>query len=346
MKQKNLYLQDGYLDFDQVIDDRYPFTFIIAGRGTGKTFGALWSSYLYTHKTGKPIIYMRRTSKQADLLTTTVFNPYKSINSVKGINVQPYKIAKGIKGYYDTINGEPAGSYIAVQAALTTFGNFRGFDGLDFDIIVYDEFIKNLEERSIKDEAFALKNVYETVNRNRELNGQPALKLICLSNSNAIDNDIFVGFEIVSDAETMIKLGKNQFYDDERGIAIYNLTDSPISQSKRKTALYKADAGSSYTDMAIGNKYADYDTTYVRSQPLREYRPIVKYGEMTVYKHKSDLRLYATFHSSGSCPKYDTTSIERERFIKKYAYLWEHYLNTRVYFDSFIVKKYFEKIFV
>ena len=346
MKQKQLYQTDGYLNYDAVIDDHYPFTFIIGGRGTGKTYGALLHCFKYFKETQKPIIYMRRTSKQAELLTTVVFNPYKPINNVFCTDIRPYKISKGIKGFYEFVNDEPVGNYLSVMAALTTFSNFRGFDGLDFDILIYDEFIKNVEERSIKDEAFALKNVYETINRNRELQGRPPLKLIALSNSNAIDNDIFVGFEIVSAAETMIKLGKNQYYDDDRGIAIYNLTDSPISQSKRQTALYKADAGSNYTEMALGNKYADYDTTFVRSQPLREYRPIVQYGELTVYRHKSDTKIYASFHHSGSCPIFGTSSIERERFIRRYGYLWEHYLNTRVYFESFITKKYFEKIFI
>ena len=346
MKQKQIYLSSGYINFEEIVDPDYPFTFVVGGRGTGKTYGALRYAYQYYRSTGRPVIYMRRTSKQADLLTTDVFNPYKPLNNDLLVDIRPVKLGYGIKGFTEFTDGVAAAQHLAVMAALTTFSNFRGFDGLDFDLIIYDEFIRNEGERSIKNEAFALKNVYETINRNRELQGRAPLKLICLSNSNTLDNDVFVGFEIVAAAEKMIKLGKNQYYDDDRGIAIYNTDDSPISQRKRGTALYRADAGGSYTDMAIGNKYADYDTSYIKSQPLKEYRPIVRYGELTLYRHKSDVRIYASFHASGNCPIFGTSSIEKERFIRKYGYLWERYLNTNVFFDSFLCKSYFEKIFL
>ena len=346
MKQKQIYLPSGYIDFSQIADPDYPFTFMVGGRGTGKTFGALVYAYQYYKNTGKPAIYMRRTSKQAELLTTDVFNPYKPINTEYLTDIRPIKIGKGVKGFAEFTDDVASSDYISVMTALTTFSNFRGFDGLDFDLLIYDEFIKNEGERSIKNEAFALKNVYETINRNRELQGRPPLILLCLSNSNTLDNDVFLGFEIVSSAEKMKKLGKNQFYDDDRGIAIYDTDDSPISKRKKGTALYKADAGGAYTDMAIGNKYADYDTSYIKSQPLKEYRPVVKYGELTIYRHKSDVRIYASFHSSGSCPVFGTSSIEQERFIRKYGYLWERYLNTNVWFESFLCKSYFEKIFL
>lgn len=351
MKNKQLYLDNGYLDFSAIVDDDYPLAFVIGGRATGKSFGALQYVGIDHASEQTPFFYMRRTAKQADIISTAAFNPFRPVNKVRGSNIEPFPIQKGIYGFFHSlVNAEgktrPDGAYLGVIGSLTTFSNFRGFDGSNIEIAIYDEFIKNAGEKSIKDEAYALKNVYETINRNRELEGRPALKMICLSNSNAIDNDIFVGYGLVEAAEQMIRLGKNQYYDDDRRIAIYNLTDSPISARKRDTALYKADAGGSFTDMALSNKYADYDVSSVRSVPIKEYRPLCSFGEIAVYKHKAAAQYFVTFHKSGALDRYGTDSIEKARFIRGYGYLWEAYLNGKFIFETFLLKKLFEKIFI
>lgn len=350
IKQKTLYLPSGYLDFSAIVDNDYPFAFVIGGRGTGKTYGAL--KYAAEHGSEQhPFFYMRRTGKQADMISTHAFNPFKSLNKDLGWNIEPFPIAKGVTGFFhsfftDEGKLKPDGAYIATIGALNTFSNFRGFDSADVDLCIYDEFIRNAGEKSIKDEAFALKNAYETINRNRELSGADPLKMICLSNSNAIDNDIFIGFRLVEAAEKMIQTGKNQYYDEQRGIAIYNLTDSPISQRKKNTALYKADAESGFSAMSLGNKYADYDVTSVKSAPLQEYRPLCSFGEVAIYKHKSAPTYYCTWHKSGGIESFNTDSIDKSRFIRKYSHLWDAYLNGRFLFESFLIKKLFEKIFL
>lgn len=341
MKQINLYLPSGYLDVGSILKLGYPFNFVIGGRGTGKSYGALKAAADYYRGSGSPFLYMRRTKAQADMISNDIFNPFRPINLDHDWNIHTGKIMKGVSGFYD---GEKE-SYCGVIAALSTFSNFRGFDASDVDLCIFDEFIKNKGERSIKDEGFALKNVYETINRNRELQGRKPLQMICLSNSNAIDNDIFIDFEIVQYAELMIKIGKNQWYLPDQGIAIFNLTDSPISQLKSKTALYKADAGGAFTEMSLENKYEDYDTSMVRSVPLREYKPIVQYGELVCYRHKADGSYYGSFHRSGTVPTFSTTDIDQVRFVRKYIYLWQAYLKENISFESFIVKKYFERVF-
>lgn len=347
---KNLYLDSGYLDFNSVVDNQCPFAFVIGGRGTGKTFGALKYCKDYFDATGKPFIYMRRTKTQSDLVSTDIFNPFRPLNTAFGWSVQPFPITKGVYGFYETeVDAEgkvkPIGNYIGIIAALTTFSNFRGFDGSNIDIIVYDEFIKNKGEKSIKDEGFSLLNVFETVNRNREFYNSNPVKLICLSNSNAIANDIFVDLNLISRVEFMRKKNKNQYYDYGRGIAIYDLTDSAVSKNKKNTALYKMDNGGAFSDMSIGNKFEDYDNNLIKSEPLKEYIPKVKIGEICIYEHKSEQKYYITFHESGTMNIYGNTSIEKTKFIRKYNYLWDYYLSEKICFESFTCKKIFEEIF-
>lgn len=349
MKNKNLYLKSGYLDFAQIVDDDCPFAFVIGGRGTGKTYGALEYCRNYFETYHKPFIYMRRSSIQADLMATEVFNPFKKLNEDKGWNVQPFKITKSVDGFFNAeIDGDklkPAGPYMAVIAALSTFSNFRGFDGSNIDIVIYDEFIRNKGEKSIKDEGFALMNVFETINRNRELMGGTPVKLICLSNSNFIGNDVFIDLGLVHHAEYIREKKRNQYYDFGRGIAIYDLIDSPISKRKKDTALYRMDNGGAYSDMAIGNSYEDYDKSLIGSRPIKEYVPRVKYGEITIYSHKSNNTFYCTFHSSGTCQTFTDTKINKERFIRVFSFLWEVYLRGEMIFESYMAKKLFENIF-
>ena len=349
IKQKNLYLPNGYFDFRAAVDDECPFAFVIGGRATGKTFGALQYGYTDWRDTDRPFVYMRRTAKQAELVSTDVFNPFRPLNTAFGWNVQPFPITKGVYGYFDAeqLDGrsKPTGGHAAVIAALSTFSNFRGFDGSNIDLIIYDEFIKNAGEKSIKDEGESLLNVFETVNRNRELIGGKPVKLVCLSNSNAIANDIFIDLKLMGYVDFMRRHHKNQYYDYGRGIAIYDLSDSEISQRKKQTALYRMDDGSRYSKMALDNEYEDYDSTLIRSCPLSEYKPLASIRGLTIYTHKSDQQYYCTFHSSGKPEIYDSGEIDKTRFLRKYAYLWEAYLGERILFESLTVKKLFEDIF-
>lgn len=351
MKNKQMYLDSGYLDFRAVVDDECPFAFVVGGRGTGKTFGALKYCYDHWKETGRPFIYMRRTKTQAELVSTDIFNPFRPLNDLYGYSIQPYQVSKGVYGFYETCldsdgKRQPSGSYIGIIAALSTFSNFRGFDGSNVDIIVYDEFIRNAGEKALKDEGFSLMNVFETVNRNRELIGGVPVKLICLSNSNAISNDIFRDMQLVSRAEWMRSHGKNQYYDFGRGIALYDLADSTISRKKKDTALYRMDQEGSYSKMALDNEYHDLDPAQIKSEPLKEFRLMVSQGELNIYEHKSDPRYYVSTHRSGTAPTYGVSAIEKTRFVRKYPSLWEAYLQERMSFESFACKKMFEDLYV
>ena len=139
MKKQKLYLDSGYLNFDYLVNLPVDFIYVVGGRATGKTYGALaWlkeHNILYT--------YMRRTQTQLDMVTNPFFSPYKPINEDYGCNIQPLPIAKGCCALYDCdedgkpVTGEPLG----FTCALSTVANLRGFNLEEVKITIFDEFI-------------------------------------------------------------------------------------------------------------------------------------------------------------------------------------------------------------
>lgn len=345
----NKYLQSGYVDMKKIIDTDVPFIFVLGGRGTGKTYGTL----LETLNSGYKFMFMRRTQKQLDMINKPSLSPFKSINNDTHYNILPRPLSTGMVGFYhcefnpEKQEIEPASEPIGFSCALSVISNIRGFDGSDVDILVFDEFVGEKHERPIKNEGSAFLNAYETINRNRELKGQKPLKAVCLSNSTDLANPLFMELKLVTVVEKM-KRKKNDYYiDKDRGVAIWLLDDSPISQKKRETALYKlVDSGSDFYGMAIDNNFTNEEMGLIKSQNIIEYRLIVVIGELCIYKHKSKSLYYATDFKTGTCKRvYDTGEMEMKRFRRDFYQLWFAYLNSHIFFESYIHQLLFEKYF-
>ena len=200
---------------------------------------------------------------------------------------------------------------IGYTLALSTVSNLRGFDMSDCELLIYDEFIPEKHERPLKNEAQALFNAYETINRNRELVGEKPLKVLCLANANTITNPIFEALNIIDKVYTMENNNQVVSINEPRGFAVVLLSDSPISKLKQDTALYRLTSGSEFESMAIGNSYnVDFNRARVN---LVEYVPIFTVNGITIYQHKNKMELYATRHKSGGAVDIDTR-LYRKRY--------------------------------
>lgn len=349
MKKDSLYLPSGYMDPNFIMKKNLPFNFITGGRGTGKTYGFL--KYLYENKI--KFMYMRRTQNEVDLINKPQFTPYKSLNEDMGWNVGVAPISKYNAAFYnmeyDETNDKniPTGEPLGFTCALSTIAKMRGFDASDIKILLYDEFIPEKHAQKIRYEGQAFLNAYETINRNRELMGFPPLICVCLSNSNSIANAIYITLMLVNKAVWMKKNDKEFSIDSKRGIGLYLLDSSPISKLKEeKTAIGQLTKGTEYGKMAYGNEFADADESAVRPQKLIEYRPLVTVGEITIYRHKSKKIYYVSALKSGQ-PKEILTSGETDliRFSRNYSYLYDAYLDQRLFFESMVVNILFSKYF-
>lgn len=333
-----IYLDSGYLNVAEIMNSNYPFTFIIGARGVGKTYGVLKEIYEQNIKS----IILRRTQIQSDLISNSAFHPYLTLNNDMGWNVSVSNIAKNVTGLYKDIENDltPFGFI----CALSTFANLRGFDASGVDVVFYDEFIPEVNARPLKMEYETLLNMYETVNRNRELKGKSPVKLICCANSNTIDNPYFIGLGIVNKVASMQAKGKNVYVDEKRGLMVINLSDSPISKMKSGTALYKLSGEGEFSSMALSNIYRGVEYDYVKPCPIIEHIARVTVGEITIYRHKSKDRFYVSTHKSGSPIKFSSSTDDLQRYKQSCKMVFgTAFYEGRILFEDAISQVLFKK---
>ena len=332
-----LYLKNGYLNFSYILGFGCPIIIIIGGRGTGKTYGALLDSIENRRK----IILMRRTQSQADLINKPEFSPINPVAQDLGMPV----VVKQISKYNSALYLGEDEKLLGFTAALSTFSNLRGFDSSGVELLIYDEFIPEIHERPIKGEGLALLNVYETVNRNRELQGRKPLQMLLLSNANRLDSPILETLGLVNVVDRMRNKGQEEWINRERGIAIFLLQGSPISAAKADTALYRMVGDSSFSQMSLGNDFAFDDMADVRSLPLTGWKLQAQLGQLFIYK--KDNMYYISKHCAGTPGKvYEDTPIDRARFVRENPRCRDRILTHRIIYEDFSCKSYLTELYI
>lgn len=333
----SIYLSSGYIDIDSILSQNLPFNFIIGGRGTGKTYGALKAAYVNDIR----FMLMRRTQSQCDLINKPEFNPYKAVCADLSAEISVRSISKYNSIIYEQVS-EDSEKLLGYTCALSTIANLRGFDASDVQLMIYDEFIPERHERAMKNEGSAFLNAYETINRNRELKGQDPLQVLAMANAFDIANAIFLELGLVGICEKMQLKGQEVYINRERGVQIVLLQDSKISRAKADTALYKVASGS-FADMSLVNDFVYNDRSDVKSLPLKSYRLICVVGEIAIYKHKSMSEYYVSEHKTGSAVTYGSDEIGVKRYQKRFGMrLFSAYMHNNVRFESILTKSLFE----
>lgn len=329
-----MYLENGYVNMKDLLKNEFPFLFVVGGRGTGKTYGTL-KSILELQNDGciNRFLYIRRSQKEVDLLSSDATNPFKKVNEDLEINVKVEPVRMGL--YAFKLNDD----IIGYSAGLSTFHNLRGFDFSDVSLILWDEFIPEKTARPIPHEAETLFQLYESVNRNRELQGTEAVKLVALANSNQLANPIFMELNIINSLEKIVLKGGGTYRDKERGLMVVILSESPISAKKKKTALYKLVGKGDFAEMALSNDFADNDRDFIKPQNLSEYNPLTSIGGIAIWRHKSN-QLYYACQKEGAC-EFKTTEHDLKTYKLRYYYLINRYYDGSLLFSDILTKTLF-----
>lgn len=317
-----LYMDNGYINARETLESPYTFIFGVGARGIGKTYNYLDALV----KSKKKFILLRLKQDEADLISSEVANPFKPI---KGLEITAKKINKYIGGYYQK------DELVGVCMSLNCFASCRGMDFSDFDYIFLDEFIPEKHIKRIPALGEALKNCYETVNRNRELMGLPPVKLIAMANSLNMNNDILISFGLIDVIHKMQKTGEEVYYDKSRSLMMIYPRSSPISDAKAQTALYKLEGA--YADMALKNEFREFFEGNIKPQNLKGYRPYCIYDNLCIYRStQAQRRYYVTETRRGdfSGKEYTNTDFERVSFMRKYINLFDDYFSGKIIFEK------------
>lgn len=332
----DIYLPNGYINMDDIIRTEFPFIFIPAARGTGKTYGALKSYTMHQDQ----IILLRRMQKEIDLQNDRrgTGTSFAKVYNDMGIEYHVMKDGEIGRVYNDT------SEYCAsVNIALSTFAAVRGSFNYDhIERVFFDEFIAEPHVRKIKDEGFALANFYESVNRNRELDGGKPLQLVCAANSVNIANETFMYFDLVTAAEEMISNMEEVRIMGNKLLIIPQ--NSPISQKKAETALYKA-VNQEFSEMAISNKFILNDFSYVKKRSLKEYLCLFQLGDLFMYKHKSRQEFYCTFTRGETKEIYEGNYSGMEKLGRAKIRYINYYFDGMIRFENYNCIALFEKYF-
>ena len=336
MVYDNIFLENGYLDFRSFINTPgITYFIIVGGRGTGKTFGGLEFAVSDELK----FVYSRKNQVQLDFIRTEEENPINPLNRVMGWNLECEN-----KGKISRI--KRGNQVVGMYVALTAISGIRGFDGYEYKIWLYDEFIHEEHEKPIKGEFEAYNNAYETINRNRELEGYEPLKAVLMANSNSLKSEILMGWGLVEILRKMRKKGQEIYIDRARPFMIIDLVNSPISQKKKDTALYRMNAGNDFSKMALGNEFAYDRTDKLKSMPLNEYILDLQVGDLFFYKHKSGGKYYISPHQKGT-PKEVINPVGegRKRLIRRGERYYRAFVNDNIYFENMTCKIKFENYY-
>lgn len=308
----------GYFDGSALFDDDIPFVFVLGGRGTGKTYSV--TNWLCEHCDSQhKFMYMRRTQREMDFVNTG--NIYEEHHPNVSIN----KNATLAKVMRDD-------ECIGYHCSLVSIQGLRGFSMLDVSYILFDEFIAERGAPQRKYTGEQMLNAYETVNRNRELKGQPPVKCIFLSNTNKTENDIMAAFGFHGEVYKCMKATPIGMYQDECKKLIM-INSSRISDLKRDTVLYKVNGDKNFEAMALNNNGIRHNLP-IRNYPREAYEYICTLGAINVN------RIYTGgYYITETNKEFEEPS---ERHLSRYA--WIFMIPETVSASSDYAAEYFESL--
>ena len=334
-----------YISIWDYMDPKYPIQIFIGGRGTGKTF----SGFAGLLERKQPFVFMRRTDAEIDLMLDDKngegANPFTPINDKLGYNVGITKIRKKLNGVYNReyVEGipQPIGAPIGYALGMSTIAGMRGFDFSRCMYVFYDEFIREAHVKRMKNEGAALLNAYETIARNRELEGQEPLYMFVCSNSTDIYNDVFVELGLVYEIELASRKGKSDIYFPDRDLAVHLLEASEeFIEAKSQSTIMKLTRGTKFEESALYNKFAYNDFSLIKPLSLNGFRPLCTIGKAYIYAKKGDSLVYVSY-SPAQCPRYNIDNKQDVmRFYNEYGRRLKNiFTKSRITFESYELKR-------
>lgn len=355
MKEKNIYELDNkdfseYIeklkkkDSKKAIEEIYNYTsyqirpailsnlnVIFGGRGTGKTFTMLKNLIL----NDVFFIWLRYTETTIEKIAKG-----QSLTRPISLSVENFPDIKIISdnGTYKFVEMSDDEKTIkkcfGYLMSLSTFKNARGVDFSNVKAIVIDEFIDEKGAKNIKYLGDLVKNMYETVNRNRELQGEKPVQITLLSNTNNIISDILEAFNLNVILEKMLNNNNKIYKTDD--IYIRFIDNKAFTNEKKKTFLYRLLKDDEYTKMALENKFS-YSTGLIRKNlNLKKAVPLFNINSKYVVLQLQNEHMYIKRGFYKDLLNHDLSNLNekllfKQMFLKQFSLL---YMKGFLLFDS------------
>lgn len=315
-----------------------PFQIYIGVRGCGKTYSALE----YGLDSGKRFILIRRTEREVQNIMNEYGNPYKKIMANRGIAINAnFSEKDGIGTFTDSEN-----NIIGYAGAIATFSKLRGIDFSDVCTIVCDEAIPETHAHKIKAEGDAFLHMYETINRNRELDGENPVRCYILGNSISLNNPILLSLGMVSQIAKMKVHGSKRYTNRERGIYMELVEPTDFMQAKSQTALYRVSGGTDFSEQALNNNFTEDDFSHVKKVNLNEYRPFIVFDNYTIFSHKSEPIFYIAEKQTKTLKEMSFGYNDRKLLKLRYAPWYRlNKIDNAIAYDDYATELYFDTLF-
>lgn len=339
----DLYLPQGWMNFDHILEQGAWLNLIIGKRQVGKTYGAL--QMMLKHNLYH--ILLRRTTAELDTISASPdLNPYKVYEPEYhvGLFKQAKKLCR-ICDYETDAEGKATPTeQRGLATSLAEIAHIRGFNGSAFSDLVFDEVIpeKGVVTRKTEGEAFL--NAYVTINGNRELQGMPPLRCWLLANTNRIDSPILEALNVIDDILYMRRKGKEELLT-EQGVYILQPGSVKVTEERKKTALMQQiDKRSDFYGMAMENEFAYDDSPYIKTISLKGMQPAWSYDNK-LFCWSRPGGFYICQAPGKFAVRYDASRTDREKLAMDWSVMRPYYYAGCILFSDLRTLSIFKGIF-
>lgn len=329
---------NGYIDIKD--NELTNLNIFFGGRGLGKTFSIL--KYRVLNAARDPehnkFIWLRDT----DVVIKKIYAGGSITKPIENVyNDFPRITLSKIAGNYcfvmDADTDHPI--ILGYLMALSTFHNARGISYEDVSCIVWDEFIP--EEGTIvkQNQGITFLNMYETVNRNRELEGFSPVTIIFLSNTNDIYSDVLADLGVSYIIEEMQYKHKSIYRDDD--IYINFLSSKTFYDKKKDTFIYRINKNDKFNNMALDNNFNNNDALIKRRVSFKNSEGLFTLSNRYTLIKLSDGSLYYKMGAWKGLINYDMDN-EQEAILYRlmfYDKLRINYIAGNMFFDSIYTQR-------
>lgn len=330
-----------YIDIEN--SDLTNLNIIIGARGPGKTFSVLQHRIEDAdadETENSKFIWLRDTERVIDKIAAG-----NSLTAPIEAKVEGFPHVEIIKsgGNYRFIKDPKSDNYkyLGYLMALSTFHNARGLSYEDVIDVTWDEFIS--EEGTIikKNLGQIFLNMYESVNRNRELEDppKPPVRITFLSNAEDIYSDVLEDLGVSYILEDMSINGTQTYRDDDIWIELLDAKE--FREKKKDTFIYRINKNEKFKEKALNNKFINNKALIKRNVNYKGATGLFNLSNRYVLIQLADGSLYWKLGTWKGIMTYDMDN-DQEAMLYRLLFndkLRLRYIAGQMFFDSIYTQR-------